>query len=52
MPGLVNAHSHLYQVLLRAMWEDVALFPWLKKIYGAAKALLPGISMWAQSWGA
>ena len=22
MPGLVNAHTHLYQVLLRAVWED------------------------------
>jgi 5-methylthioadenosine/S-adenosylhomocysteine deaminase len=42
MPGLVNAHTHLYQVLLRAIWEDVALFPWLKKIYGAAEVLLPG----------
>ena len=41
MPGLVNAHTHLYQVLLRAIWEDVALFPWLKKIYGAARVLLP-----------
>ena len=42
MPGLVNAHTHLYQVLLRAIWEDVALFPWLTKIYGAARVLLPG----------
>jgi 5-methylthioadenosine/S-adenosylhomocysteine deaminase len=41
MPGLVNAHTHLYQVLLRAIWEDIPLFPWLKKIYGAAEALLP-----------
>jgi 5-methylthioadenosine/S-adenosylhomocysteine deaminase len=41
MPGLVNAHTHLYQVLMRAIWEDVPLFPWLKKIYGAARVLLP-----------
>jgi 5-methylthioadenosine/S-adenosylhomocysteine deaminase len=41
MPGLVNAHTHLYQVLLRAIWEDIPLFPWLRKIYGAAQALLP-----------
>ena len=41
MPGLVNAHTHLYQVLLRAIWEDVALFPWLKRIYGAAQVLSP-----------
>ena len=30
MPGLVNAHTHLYQVLLRAVWEDLELMPWLK----------------------
>jgi 5-methylthioadenosine/S-adenosylhomocysteine deaminase len=41
MPGLVNAHTHLYQVLLRAVWEDLELMPWLKRIYGAAQALRP-----------
>ena len=41
MPGLVNAHTHLYQVLLRAVWEDLPLLPWLKRIYGAAQVLLP-----------
>lgn len=41
MPGLVNAHTHLYQVLLRAVWEDLALIPWLTRIYGAARALRP-----------
>jgi 5-methylthioadenosine/S-adenosylhomocysteine deaminase len=41
MPGLVNAHTHLYQVLLRAVWEDLPLLPWLKRIYGAAQALRP-----------
>src|SRR5713226_6904978 len=40
MPGLVNAHTHLYQVLLRAVWENLPLFPWLKRIYGAAEVLL------------
>jgi 5-methylthioadenosine/S-adenosylhomocysteine deaminase len=41
MPGLVNAHTHLYQVLLRAVWEDLPLLPWLKRIYGAAQVLHP-----------
>ena len=41
MPGLVNAHTHLYQVLLRAVWEDFPLLPWLKRIYGAAQVLRP-----------
>jgi len=41
MPGLVNAHTHLYQVLMRAVWEDLPLLPWLKRIYGAAEVLRP-----------
>lgn len=41
MPGLINAHTHLYQVLLRAVWEDLELMPWLKRIYGAAQVLRP-----------
>ncbi|MDH3444378.1 MAG: amidohydrolase [Deltaproteobacteria bacterium] len=41
MPGLINAHTHLYQVLLRAVWEDLELIPWLKRIYGCAQALTP-----------
>jgi 5-methylthioadenosine/S-adenosylhomocysteine deaminase len=41
MPGLVNAHTHLYQVLLRAIWEDLPLLAWLQRIYGAALALRP-----------
>lgn len=41
VPGLVNAHTHLYQVLLRAVWEDLPLMAWLKSIYGAAQVLRP-----------
>jgi 5-methylthioadenosine/S-adenosylhomocysteine deaminase len=41
MPGLVNAHTHLYQVLLRAVWEDLELMPWLQRIYGCARVLRP-----------
>ncbi len=41
MPGLVNAHTHLYQVLLRAVWEDLPLMAWLRRIYGCARVLRP-----------
>ena len=41
LPGLINAHTHLYQVLLRAVWEDLPLMPWLKRIYGTAQVLRP-----------
>jgi 5-methylthioadenosine/S-adenosylhomocysteine deaminase len=41
LPGLINAHTHLYQVLLRAVWEDLELMPWLKRIYGCAGVLRP-----------
>ncbi len=41
MPGLINAHTHLYQVLLRAVWEDLELMPWLQRIYGCARVLRP-----------
>lgn len=41
LPGLVNAHTHLYQVLLRAVWEDLPLLAWLRRIYGVAEVLNP-----------
>jgi 5-methylthioadenosine/S-adenosylhomocysteine deaminase len=41
LPGLINAHTHLYQVLLRAVWEDLELMPWLQRIYGCARVLRP-----------
>ena len=41
MPGLINAHTHLYQVLLRAVWEDLELMPWLRRVYGCARVLTP-----------
>lgn len=39
MPGIVNAHTHLYQVLLRGVWGDLSLIPWLKKVYHTAIVL-------------
>lgn len=41
LPGLVNAHTHLYQVLLRAVWEDMPFLDWLERIYGVARVLNP-----------
>jgi 5-methylthioadenosine/S-adenosylhomocysteine deaminase len=41
LPGLINAHTHLYQVLLRAVWEDLELMPWLKRVYGCVRVLRP-----------
>jgi 5-methylthioadenosine/S-adenosylhomocysteine deaminase len=41
MPGLTNAHTHLYQVLFRAVWEDMPLIAWLKNVYRAAEVLQP-----------
>jgi len=49
LPGLINAHTHLYQVLLRAVWEDLELMPWLKRVYGCARVLTPE-HFYAGSW--
>lgn len=31
MPGLVNAHSHLFQTFIRGFADDKLLYPWLKE---------------------
>jgi 5-methylthioadenosine/S-adenosylhomocysteine deaminase len=41
IPGLINAHTHLYQTLLRATWEDLSLIPWLERVYHTADVLEP-----------
>ncbi|MDR7523385.1 MAG: 8-oxoguanine deaminase [Armatimonadota bacterium] len=33
LPGLVNAHHHLYQTLTRACAQDQGLFGWLRALY-------------------
>ena len=33
LPGLVNTHHHLYQVLTRARAQDQGLFGWLRELY-------------------
>jgi 5-methylthioadenosine/S-adenosylhomocysteine deaminase len=32
MPGLINAHTHLYQCLLRGLHPDLPLEPWLQAV--------------------
>jgi 5-methylthioadenosine/S-adenosylhomocysteine deaminase len=32
IPGLVNAHTHLYQTLLRGLRDDLRLDAWIQKI--------------------
>lgn len=43
LPGLVNAHHHMYQTLTRAHPEAInkELFPWLKTLYGYWSRLTP-----------
>src|SRR5206468_10484844 len=33
LPGLVNAHHHLFQTLTRARAQDQGLFGWLRELY-------------------
>ena len=58
IPGLVNTHHHLYQVLTRARAQEQGLFGWLKELYPIwadvdhqweAKAALIGLSELALS---
>lgn len=39
MPGLVNAHTHLYQVLLRGVNDTEPLTPWLRETYAVGDVL-------------
>jgi 8-oxoguanine deaminase len=43
LPGLINAHHHLYQTLTRAVpgAQDVGLFPWLQRLYPIWARLTP-----------
>lgn len=41
MPGLINAHTHSFQTLIRGVFEDLGLIPWLQKIYGSGAVLTP-----------
>ncbi len=39
MPGLVNSHTHLYQVLLRGVNDTEPLTPWLRETYAVGEVL-------------
>jgi 5-methylthioadenosine/S-adenosylhomocysteine deaminase len=39
MPGLVNAHTHLFQVLIRGVYEHLPFRDWLRSIYHCGRIL-------------
>jgi 5-methylthioadenosine/S-adenosylhomocysteine deaminase len=41
IPGIVNAHTHLLQVLLRGVYEELPFSDWLRNIYHLGLRLTP-----------
>lgn len=41
MPGLVNAHTHLFQTLIRGVYQHLPFADWLRRIYGCGRVLTP-----------
>src|SRR5713101_7732629 len=41
MPGLVNAHTHLFQTLIRGVYERLGFLEWLRRIYHCGRVLEP-----------
>ena len=41
MPGLVNAHTHLFQTLIRGVYEHLPFTDWLRRIYDCGRVLTP-----------
>jgi len=39
MPGIVNSHTHLFQTLLRGVYEGLPFVDWLRRIYHCGLAL-------------
>lgn len=39
MPGIVNAHTHLFQVFIRGVYEHLSFTEWLRRIYHCGRAL-------------
>ncbi|HZU06932.1 MAG TPA: amidohydrolase [Chloroflexota bacterium] len=41
MPGLINAHTHLFQTLIRGVYERLGFLEWLRRIYLTGRVLEP-----------
>src|SRR4029450_2553048 len=41
MPGLINAHTHLFQTFIRGVYEHLPFTDWLRRIYHCGRALTP-----------
>jgi 5-methylthioadenosine/S-adenosylhomocysteine deaminase len=41
LPGLINAHVHLFQSLIRGICDNLSLLDWLKRVYAVGKVLTP-----------
>jgi 5-methylthioadenosine/S-adenosylhomocysteine deaminase len=41
MPGIVNAHTHLFQTLIRGVYEELPFPDWLRSIYHCGPVLTP-----------
>jgi 5-methylthioadenosine/S-adenosylhomocysteine deaminase len=52
LPGLVNAHTHLFQTLIRGVYEELPLPDWLTRIYACGGALTDDDSRLAAKLGA
>jgi len=39
MPGLVNAHTHLFQTFIRGVYEHLPFTEWLRRIYHCGRGL-------------
>jgi len=42
MPGLINTHTHLFQVMMRSLGDDMNLFDWWAKIVAPISTRLRG----------
>ncbi len=40
MPGLVNSHTHLADILFRGLYDDLALEPWLERLWVSEQAFV------------